>query len=149
MRTYNQNEVFSRRWVVYQFGWLLWGAASTGGDTALTETSPASRSSYSEVIWPSRDRELLLSLCPWYNVYILEIETNKLVSAFGKRTCVRVYGRKFGLAPDPAHLHTQLLIPVQCPLSLPRALSEPQRRHFLYSDSVKWVMFQNALVPVG
>lgn len=77
---------------------------------------------------------MLLSLCPWYNVYILEIETNKLVSAFGKRTCVRVYGRKFGLAPDPAHLHTQLLIPVQCPLSLPRALSEPQRRHFLYSD---------------
>lgn len=80
---------------------------------------------------------------------ILEIEINKLVSGFGKITCVCVYGRKFGLAPSPAHRHIQLLVPVQCPLLLSQALSEPQCGHSLYSDSVKWVMFQNVLVPVG
>lgn len=82
-------------------------------------------------------------------MYILEIGINKLVSGFGKITCVCVYGRKFGLAPSPAHLHLQLLVPVQCPLLLPQALLETQCGHFLYSDSVKWVMFQNVLVPVG
>lgn len=35
-----------------QFGLLLWGAARTDGDTALTESSPASRSSCRVVVWP-------------------------------------------------------------------------------------------------